>query len=50
MSSLKILKKITQGNKDNYRGQFIDRFQPLANVLSQIQPETMHGGAAISVY
>ena len=50
MSSLKILKKITQGNKDNYRGQCIDQFQPLANVLSQIQPETMHGGAAISVY
>ncbi|SDB85036.1 CubicO group peptidase, beta-lactamase class C family [Acinetobacter marinus] len=50
MQSLKILKKITHGKKDNYRGECIEQFLPLANVLSQIQPESTPGGAAISVY
>ncbi|KAF7276229.1 hypothetical protein GWI33_010794, partial [Rhynchophorus ferrugineus] len=50
MQGLKIIKKITQGKKDNYRGQCDALFEPLAHVLSQIQPETTLGGAAISVY
>ncbi|GAA5002818.1 serine hydrolase domain-containing protein [Acinetobacter puyangensis] len=50
MQGLKIIKKITQGKKDNYRGQCDEQFQPVAQVLSQIQPETTLGGAAISVY
>lgn len=50
MQGLKIIKKITQGKKDNYRGQCDEQFEPLAHVLSQIQPETTPGGAAISVY
>ncbi|MFC4953160.1 serine hydrolase domain-containing protein [Acinetobacter puyangensis] len=45
-----MIKKITQGKKDNYRGQCDEQFQPVAQVLSQIQPETTLGGAAISVY
>lgn len=50
MQSLKIIKKITQGKKDNYRGECDPTFEPVAHVLSQIQPETTLGGAAISVY
>lgn len=50
MSGLKIIKKITQGKKDNYRGKCQDEFLPVAKVLSQIQPETALGGAAISIF
>ena len=50
MQGLKIIKKITQGNKHNYRGQCDEQFQAVAHVLSQIQPESTLGGAAISVF
>ncbi|OEY95944.1 serine hydrolase domain-containing protein [Acinetobacter qingfengensis] len=45
-----MIKKITQGKKDNYRGMCDERFQAVAHVLSQIQPDTTLGGAAISIY
>lgn len=50
MQGLKIIKKITTGRKDNYRGYCDDRFQAVANVLSQIQPEHTLGGAAVAVF
>lgn len=50
MPSLKIIKKITQGKKDNYRGQCDERFLAVAQVLSQIQPESTQGGASIAIY
>ncbi|MFB2537849.1 MULTISPECIES: serine hydrolase domain-containing protein [unclassified Acinetobacter] len=50
MQGLKLLKKITQGKKDNYRGHCDTRFLPVAQVLSQIQPETTQGGASIAIF
>ena len=50
MSGLALIKTITQGQQSNYRGQCDERFLPLAQVLSQIQPEPISGGAAVSVY
>jgi CubicO group peptidase (beta-lactamase class C family) len=50
MSGLNIIKKITQGKKDNYRGDCDPQFLAVAQVLSQIQPETTQGGAAISIF
>lgn len=50
MSSLKVIKKIIHGKKNNYRGICDARFEPVAHVLSQIQPETTLGGASVCVY
>lgn len=50
MPALKLIKKITQAKKDNYRGYCDEQFQSVAHVLSQIQPEQTLGGARLLVY